>query len=220
MSTTKPDYSGYASERLLGKFGEMGSWPLVFEHLKGKRTLDIGCSDGLYLQQMGDGSVGIEQVESLADSARSRGLSIIEDDAMNGLKSVESESFEAVLFSHVMEHLDSPISSLREVNRVLAPGGVLVLGLPIEKSFLRQLLGHDYFDGTHLYSFSIRNATKLLELTGFEKTNTLFHLPKCRSRAGRKVQALWNSLPIPGKEYFSMAYWIVATKTPSQPVSQ
>lgn len=206
------NYEGYAAERLKGNFGEMGSWPLVSKYLVGKRALDIGCSDGLYLQQMGEGSRGIEQIHELVESARSRGLSVEQGDAMGGLAAIDDGSFEAVLFSHVMEHLDNPIESLREINRVLEKEGVLVLGLPIEKCFLRQVLGHDYYDGTHLYEFSMRNSERLLELTGFEVIDRYYHLPKFRSNFGRKVQKAWNIVPFPFKGYFSMAYWIVAKK--------
>ncbi|HEY9134825.1 MAG TPA: class I SAM-dependent methyltransferase [Pseudomonadales bacterium] len=208
----KNAYEGYVEERLRGNFGEMGSWPLVSKYLEGKKTLDIGCSDGLYLRHMGEGSLGIEQIPALVEASRKRGLNVMQDDVMGGLKSVDTGSFQAVFFSHVMEHLDCPINSLKEINRVLESNGTLVLGLPIEKSFLRQVLGHDYFDGTHLYSFSIRNATKLLELTGFEVVATYYHLPKCRSKLGGYIQKSWSNLPIPWREYFSMAYWLVAKK--------
>ena len=110
------------------------------------------------------------------------------------------------------EHVDCPITTLREINRVLRVGGTLVLGLPIEKSLARQLFRHDYFDGTHIYSFTIRNSKKLLEDTEFSVDEVFYHFPWLKGKFGETVNSIWNTVPFPGKEWLSMAYWVVATK--------
>ena len=206
------DYSDFAKNRLMGNFDEMGSWRLVAPYLINKKTLDIGCADGLYLRYLNKDSVGIEQIPELAAAARVRGLNVISEDIVNSLEKIQNNEFEAVLYSHVMEHIDSPISSLRQIYRILSSKGILVLGLPTENNIYRNLLRKDYFDGTHIYSFSVRNAIKLLDESGFETDRVLYHLPKCRSQIGSHIQRLWNSLLLPFHEYFSMAYWIIAVK--------
>lgn len=205
-------YKAYASERMAGAFGEMGSWPLVLPYLKDKKVLDIGCSDGLYLRYLSPQSIGLEQIPELVERARGRGLRVEQCDVIDGLGRQGSSSYDAVLFAHVMEHIDSPIRALREINRVLRPVGTLVLGLPIENCLVRQVLRHDYFNGTHLYAFTVRNACKLLSITGFRVDEVIYHVPKIRGQAGAVGNRVWNVLPIPFKEYFSMAYWIHATK--------
>jgi SAM-dependent methyltransferase len=205
-------YKEYAAERLLGGFGEMGSWPLVLPYLRNKKVLDIGCSDGLYLQHCSSQSVGLEQIPELVEMARRRGLQVEHCEISEGLKRQTAESFDAVLFSHVMEHIDAPIVALREINRILQPKGTLILGLPIENCFIRHVLRHDYYDGTHVYAFTTRNARKLLSLTGFNVNEIIYHLPKFKGGFGMQINKIWNALPIPFKEYFSMAYWIYATK--------
>jgi 2-polyprenyl-3-methyl-5-hydroxy-6-metoxy-1,4-benzoquinol methylase len=206
------DYSGYEKDRLDGKQGEMGSWPLVAPYLAGKRTLDIGCSDGMYLKTFAAGSRGIEQLSVLAEAARQNGMDVIQGDVFECLSGLQDASFQGVLFSHVMEHVERPIDVLREINRVLVPHGTLVLGLPTEKNLFRFLFRHDYFDGTHIYSFSVRNARKLLEITGFLPGKVVWHLPKFRGKTGTIVNQTWNSIPFFGKEQVSMAYWLIAEK--------
>jgi len=206
-------YDRYADSRLAGDFAEMSSWNLVFPYIRSKKALDIGCADGLYLQYLSNDSQGIEQVPALAEAGKSRGLNIVCGDVVESVVQIPASEFEAVLFSHVMEHVDSPISALREIQRVLQPGGTLVLGLPTERNIFRDLLRMDYYDGTHLYAFSVRNATKLLHETGFSVERVIYHLPKLRGRLGLAMVRLWNLARWPFREYLSMAYWIVATKS-------
>jgi len=205
-------YKEYANARLKGDFDEMTSWRFVQPYLQSKKVLDVGCSDGLYLKYMSKVSQGIEQVPALAEKARQKGLNVITGDVLEKMRDLPDNYFEGVLFSHVMEHVDSPIEMLRQINRVLERSGVLVLGLPLERNIYRDLLRMDYFDGTHIYAFSIRNAKKLLNETGFSVGKVFFHLPKCRGRFGGWIEDIWNSMPFPFRSYFSMAYWIVAVK--------
>jgi len=184
----------------------------VYPHLKDKKVLDIGCSDGLYLKKLSKDSAGIEQVPALAKAGMMRGLNITNGDVGESIHKIGDGSFEGVLFSHVMEHVDCPIVMLREIHRILQKQGTLVLGLPTERNVFRDLLHMDYFDGTHIYAFSVRNAFKLLEDTGFKVEGVFFHLPKCRNSIGREIEGIRNSIAGPFREYWSMAYWIVAKK--------
>lgn len=205
-------YKSYASSRLKGNFQELGSWDLVLPSLRDKKTLDIGCSNGLYLRHLSKDSIGIEQIEELAVEARAQGLNIIHADVLDGLKSQQGKSYDGVLFSHVLEHLECPLDALREINRVLVNGGTLLLGLPLEKSIYRQILNMDYFGGTHIFSFSVKNCNVLLDITGFKFGKVYYDLPYFRGPFGYFLNNAWNILPFPWKEWLSMSYWIIATK--------
>jgi 2-polyprenyl-3-methyl-5-hydroxy-6-metoxy-1,4-benzoquinol methylase len=204
-------YNEFSRARVAGKFSRMGSWRLVKPYLENIKVLDIGCADGLYLGELRRDSVGLEQLPALVESGRADGLNIITGD-VSAIKSFSEQNFQGVLYSHVMEHVDSPIQTLRDIYTILPARGRLVLGLPIERCIYRDLLRKDYFDGTHIYGFSIRNAKKLLAETGFEHVRTFYHLPRCRGPLGRVALALFNLAPLPFRSYFSMGYWIVARK--------
>jgi ubiquinone/menaquinone biosynthesis C-methylase UbiE len=136
---------------------------------------------------------------------------------------ISDEEFEVVLLSHVLEHVQAPLVMLRECNRILAPGGKLVVGLPIEDGLYARLR-MDYFGGGegHLYSFSLRNLDKLLGLTGFAKERVVCHLPRLGNRLSQ-----WNArlTQLLGTRLYTLsaAYWCVARKvatpTPDQKLS-
>jgi len=56
---------------------------------------------------------------------------------------VEDGRFGHLLFSQTLEHLKEPALALRELNRVLAPGGVLLCTVPLFYEEHEQ--PHDYF---------------------------------------------------------------------------
>lgn len=205
-------YHSYAESRLDGNFGEMSSFKFVKIYLTGKKVLDVGCSDGLYLRHFSEESIGIEQIAELAEVCKKQGLNVLNGDVVKVLSELPDSSFEGVFFSNVMEHLDCPVVALRQIHRVMKPGATLVLGLPIERNIFRDVLQMDYFDGTHLYAFSVRNSMKLLADAGFKYNKIYYHLPKCRGFFGGLIENLWNSVSWPFRGYFSMAYWIVAEK--------
>jgi SAM-dependent methyltransferase len=210
MNSINQHYTEYAKKRLMGKQSIISSFFLVYPYLKEKRVLDIGCSDGLYLKYFKVGSVGLEQMKELSGRAKELGHEVINGSIMESLPHLESNSCEAVFFSHVMEHLDSPLRALQEINRILINGGYLILGLPTEKNLFRFILRKDYFNGTHVYAFSVRNAKKLLEVTGFETLKVFYDLPKCQGKLGKTIIQSYQYIPF--KEHISMAYWIVARK--------
>jgi SAM-dependent methyltransferase len=71
--------------------------------------------------------------------------------------------------SHLIEHLNDPGSFLAEAERVLAPGGILILTTPNADGFQARLLGPRWRSAIydHLYLFSLRSLGALLESRGF-----------------------------------------------------
>jgi SAM-dependent methyltransferase len=47
---------------------------------------------------------------------------------------VRDEAFDFVICWHVIEHVPNPEKAIEEINRVLRPNGILVLGVPHEKT--------------------------------------------------------------------------------------
>lgn len=100
----------------------------------GERVLDCGCGMGVYLMMMGrlrklrlfgvDGDVGrLQWAQREQLSARLTEVDIHQLPYQDGM-------FDKVLMSEVLEHMADDRAALREVFRVLKPGGILALSVP------------------------------------------------------------------------------------------
>jgi SAM-dependent methyltransferase len=74
---------------------------------------------------------------------------------------VENDRYDAVLCTQVLEHVPEPLKALKELHRVLIPGGTLWLSTPFY--FEEHETPHDYFRYTQ---FGLRY---LIEQAGFQE---------------------------------------------------
>lgn len=99
--------------------------------MPGGRLLEIGCGSGAamqFMQKRGWTVTGLDFDEGAVDNARSKAL-----DVRYGPLSAQEfadESFDAVVMSHVVEHVQSPVELLAECHRILRKGGRLVVLTP------------------------------------------------------------------------------------------
>jgi ubiquinone/menaquinone biosynthesis C-methylase UbiE len=113
----------------------------------GDRVLEVGCGAGHLLERLPAGrAVGLDLAESLlARAARRLGhrAALAQGDA--GALPFATGAFDRVYCSEVLEHIVDPAAAVREIGRVLRPGGVAVLSVPNEglingvKATLRRL---------------------------------------------------------------------------------
>jgi SAM-dependent methyltransferase len=95
------------------------------------RILDLGCGTGrnlAELEQIGD-AVGLDLEARALEFCRQRGLRSVAQARAEHLP-FQSESFEAVIALDLLEHLDDDVAGVREVLRVLRPGGHFLAFVP------------------------------------------------------------------------------------------
>jgi len=113
---------------------------LVAQVTPGGRVLDLGCGDGLFshlLARRGLEVTGLDPEELAIEQARTEtatrrypGPPPRFDVGRGEEMAVDDGSVATVVMFDVIEHLPNPVAVLRSVERVLAPGGHLVLSTP------------------------------------------------------------------------------------------
>ena len=107
----------------------------VGDPIRGKRIIDCGCGAGEYVRALGEfgaSIVGIEfQKSKLLDAATGRPSRPITLSAADIQKMpFRDGAFELALVNEVLEHVPDDLRGLREVKRVLKPGGLVFVFSP------------------------------------------------------------------------------------------
>jgi 2-polyprenyl-3-methyl-5-hydroxy-6-metoxy-1,4-benzoquinol methylase len=138
------------------------------------RLLEIGSFCGIFLDRIrtnGWDVTGLEPDRGVADYSRAKyGLNIV--DGVLPQPALASEHFDAVMMLHVIEHMPDPSENLREIRRMLKPGGVLVVETPRFDSLMFKILGRRERSlgncNGHIYFFTVPTLRRMLEKNGFE----------------------------------------------------
>jgi len=146
-----------------------------------KPWLEIGVGSGRFAQALGI-ETGLDPSIKLIEMARRRGISAFLGRGEQEL--FDEESFGTVFLIVTLCFLDSPLDVLKKANRILIPGGKIVLGLVLKESPWGQFYqakkaqGHRFYKFATFYTYE--ETLKLLEQAGFsmEKVvSTLFQQP-------------------------------------------
>jgi SAM-dependent methyltransferase len=172
---------------------------LVNDHKRSdvSRLLDIGCGYGFFLKRMarlGWGVEGIEVSQSGRDYARQVLGLCIHSKPLEAMAFPEGH-FDAVTLFYVIEHVHDPAMVLREVYRILKPGGMLLLRWPHSTPVVK-VLGpfakkfDIYHTPFHLYDFNPGAIRQMVAQSGFVSVRNLiggFTLPE-------KIFHRWSSI--------------------------
>jgi len=143
------------------------------------KILDVGCGTGanlLMLSQYGDAE-GVDVSEDALAFCRERGLDRVRLGAGEELP-YEDGTFDLVTAFDVVEHMDDDLAGLREMRRVLRPGGRVFLFVP---TFMF-LWGLQDDVSNHRRRYRLPELQRVLEQAGFEieratYANITFFLP-------------------------------------------
>ena len=139
------------------------------------RFLDVGCGSGQMVKlagQLGWDAMGLEMDPLAVKTARQSGLNI-QQGTSEQLVNYEGQ-FDAILCSHVLEHVHDPLAMLGQLKRALRPGGLLLMTLPNALSALRHHFGPDWRGleaPRHLAIPSEPRLVMLLRALGFSVTS-------------------------------------------------
>lgn len=198
-------------DKLLSNTGDMALKRRAREILiglnikEGERILDLGCGDGYYLHILSNTKIKLSLVGSDFDppaleaakrNLKGKKIPLHFGDLMKKLP-FKDNYFDKIVMSEVAEHLPDDIKCLKEVRRVLKPGGILCLTVPNHKYpflwdpinwTLEHLTGkhiaNGFFAGLwnkHIRLYTISQLNRVLSRSGFKtleiKALTVWSLP-------------------------------------------
>ena len=136
------------------------------------RLLDVGCGDGQF-----------------AAAARRAGWSVFGTELNDGgaverrvplYSSLEQATgaFQCITLWHVLEHMPDPLSTIRLLRSMIAPGGALVLSVPNFSGWQARMFGKHWFHldvPRHCHHFDAASLKVLLEAGGFSVVRRWHH---------------------------------------------
>ena len=184
--------------------------------LRGK-VLDIGCSDGIFLdiyKENGWETFGVEPSKN-GIVAQNKGHKVYRD--IFEKVSFPKKYFDLVIMNHTLEHVENVDSVLEKINDILKKDGILFIDVPNAGGLLSKMMGDKWpyrLPLEHNYQFTKNSLTKYI-------SNNRFKVLCWESRSGlfefaNPLLELWQSLSGLKKRFFedmlSLPYSIVVTK--------
>lgn len=154
-------------------------------------VVDFGCgSGGLLANLQCTRRIGVEPNERPAEVARSQGI-----DVVGSLDELADGSADVVISNHALEHTLNPLQELRQMRKVLKPGGRVVMVLPID-DWRTQRRYRPEEPNHHLYTWSPQLMGNLLVEAGLIVDTisimTRAYPPKANLMLGRMPAWLWE----------------------------
>jgi len=111
-------------------FGQDPRWRrfMVSRVPPGARVLDVATGTGAVARRLlaqGCSVVGVDQSPAMLAEARRRLPAVELVEASADALPFDAESFEALTFTYLLRYVDDPAATLRELARVVRPGGVV-----------------------------------------------------------------------------------------------
>ena len=170
------------------------------------RLLEIGPAGGEFLRgarARGWQVTGVEISAAAARAARENFALDVHNGELTAA-AFPAGSFDVVYMGDVLEHVPDPCAQLREVRRILAPGGLVVIGGPTTIHSLARRLGlwlYGLLGWTktlrappyHLWEFTPATLRRVVEQAGFtvrsQRADKIS--PPALGRCARAVDQLW-----------------------------
>jgi len=140
-----------------------------------QKILDIGCSKGRFIEIDPQRIEGIDMDKKALEICKKKGFRVKYCDISKGLP-FKNESFDAVFFSQVIEHLEDPLFVMKEIHRILKKGGRLVV-VTIDYKITHHKGENGFWsDYTHKTPFIKESLDRIAYNAGFDK-HRVYHFP-------------------------------------------
>lgn len=143
--------------------------------------LDIGCGEGNALLKAHKRGWNLNAVD-IADlrnneAKNNKAINFIESELL-GAKLAEN-SYDVIYLDSVLEHVLNPLEYLNEIKRILAPGGIVYIGVPNEDALMNEVRKFAFIlKGRKGLSTRLRPFDSPYHVVGFNYTSMNFIIDK------------------------------------------
>jgi glycosyltransferase involved in cell wall biosynthesis/2-polyprenyl-3-methyl-5-hydroxy-6-metoxy-1,4-benzoquinol methylase len=143
-----------------------------YHGLESGRLLEVGCGEGDFLVLAETDGWHVTGIEFSPDAGKKALQRLKNGKVLCGelqQASLAAEQFDFCVVSDVIEHVRSPLDFLREVHRVLKPGGTLFIATPSIDSWSARIMRQKWmeFKAEHLTYFDRQTIQTALFKSGF-----------------------------------------------------
>lgn len=171
QSNERTGYEDYASNEALHRKNARNIIKQTEKYidLEDKKVLDIGCAYGYLLDELKKNCksdvYGVELSEHSYSYAKNKlKLNVLNENFSPSL--FKENYFDVVFLIGTIEHLHYPYDMVEKINKVLKPGGILVITTIDTKGLLPLYM---YKPPEHLFYFSNKNLASMLNMAGYDK---------------------------------------------------
>ncbi len=167
-------YTDYRQDRPLYLRTYRRRMRVVRRHFpKAGRVLDVGCAAGYFLrvmQEEGWDVTGLEPSDAIRPQAEELLGAQNVKAGLLGQVDLAPGSFDLITMWDVIEHIPDPVAAVREVGKLLAPGGRFLIETQNVDSRAARLLGkrwQHYKHAEHIYHFNPKTLAAVLAKADF-----------------------------------------------------
>ncbi|GAC1420350.1 MAG: hypothetical protein NVS9B7_11310 [Flavisolibacter sp.] len=140
-------------------------------------VLEIGCGSGAFVKYITPRSyVGLEFSSKAIEKAKAKGIKVFSQSI--GEHAMQNENkYDIVCFFQVLEHVDGPLEFLQNSIKVLKKGGKLIIAVPSENSFIKNVQNfYLNMPPHHVSRWKDKTFEKISELLNLKLVN-IIHEP-------------------------------------------
>ena len=154
---------------------EIRLWMKLLHATQRARILDVGCGGGNLLRRLaGLGFTSLLGADPfIADTVTHPDGVVVRKTPLAGL----SGQFDCIMMHHSFEHMPDPHTVLSEVRRLLAPGGSVLLRIPVCSCEAFRVYGKDWVQidaPRHFFLHSEKSLRLLAARAGFDVSDVVY----------------------------------------------
>lgn len=157
------------------------SWNKIIKLIPNQSVvLDIGCSSGslgrelIKIKKCVVDGIEIDPQDARLASEKLRKVWVFSIEDAKGLQQIKTK-YDVIIFADVLEHLVDPVSALRNLKRILNPGGEIIFSIPnmAHISVRLALLAGEFnytqvglLDKTHIHFYNLDEIKRIFSEAG------------------------------------------------------